>query len=208
MAIQHRRGDFNNFEPEKMVAGEFAYVNSNDPATADGKGVYATFTGGVTKRMCTYDEVSGLVNQAKQYKEDIEETANVSKSYAVGGTGTREGEDYDNAKFYYENAKAVVDVDIATVDKAGLVKPDDSTIKVRPDGTLYVDFITAKGSYDADATNCQINIDLPNGDCSIKTHSTSENLFVTAYSYSSGVLNIEFNKQIEAGQIFVEARII
>ena len=32
----------------------------------------------------------------------------LSKSYAVGGTGTREGENTDNAKYYYEQAKATV----------------------------------------------------------------------------------------------------
>lgn len=34
-----------------------------------------------------------------------ETNAKASKSYAVGGTGSREGEDTDNAKYYYEKAK-------------------------------------------------------------------------------------------------------
>ena len=34
--------------------------------------------------------------------------AKLSKSYAVGGTGTREGENTDNAKYYCEQAKATV----------------------------------------------------------------------------------------------------
>lgn len=61
----------------------------------------------------------------------------LSKSYAVGGTGTREGEDTDNAKYYMEQAKAVSAVDIATTEKAGIVKPDGTTITVDEDGTLH-----------------------------------------------------------------------
>ena len=61
----------------------------------------------------------------------------LSKSYAVGGTGTRDGEDTDNAKYYMEQAKAVSAVDIATTEKAGIVKPDGTTITVDEDGTLH-----------------------------------------------------------------------
>ena len=39
----------------------------------------------------------------------------LSKSYAVGGTGTREGENTDNAKYYYEQAKATVSAGGLTV---------------------------------------------------------------------------------------------
>lgn len=42
---------------------------------------------------------------AEEDAEDAESFTKMSESYAVGGTGTREGEDTDNAKFYYESAK-------------------------------------------------------------------------------------------------------
>ena len=61
----------------------------------------------------------------------------LAKSYAVGGTGTRDGEDTDNARYYMEQAKAVSAVDIATTEKAGIVKPDGTTITVDEDGTLH-----------------------------------------------------------------------
>ena len=35
--------------------------------------------------------------------------ANKSKSYSVGGTGTRPGEDLDNAKYYYQQSKIIYD---------------------------------------------------------------------------------------------------
>lgn len=37
--------------------------------------------------------------------EDSETAATLSESWAVGGTGTRPGEDYDNSKYYAEMAK-------------------------------------------------------------------------------------------------------
>lgn len=39
---------------------------------------------------------------------DAEEEATLARSYARGGTGTRSGEDTDNAKYYKEQARAIV----------------------------------------------------------------------------------------------------
>lgn len=39
--------------------------------------------------------------------ESAEESATKAQSYAVGGTGSREGEDSDNAKYYYQQAKDI-----------------------------------------------------------------------------------------------------
>ena len=63
--------------------------------------------------------------------------ATLAESYTHGGTGAREGEETDNAKYYMEQAKAVSAVDIATTEKAGIVKPDGTTITVDPDGTIH-----------------------------------------------------------------------
>lgn len=126
MAIKHRRGDYNKFDPTKMVAGEFGFVLSSDPKSEDGKSVYATFTGGVTKKLATEQEVAGLVAEAKQAsinakisednaktsEESSIDSANLSKSYAVGGTGTRPNEDTDNAKYYKEYVESAFTVNI------------------------------------------------------------------------------------------------
>ena len=60
------------------------------------------------------------------------EKALESESYAIGGTGTRNGENTDNAKYYSEqakkhceNASAISGVGIASQTKAGLVKGGD-----------------------------------------------------------------------------------
>lgn len=92
-------------------------------------------------------------SEAAESAGNVRNMSEVSQSYAVGGTGTREGEDTDNAKYYNqqasdnadraeeaaERASAVADVGVATTEKAGLVKPDGETIRVDPDGTIHAD---------------------------------------------------------------------
>lgn len=48
-----------------------------------------------------------MAEQAAKSEANADEDANSAKSYAVGGTGTREGEDTDNAKFYCQQAHAI-----------------------------------------------------------------------------------------------------
>ena len=92
-------------------------------------------------------------SEAAESADNVRNMSDVSQSYAVGGTGTREGEDTDNAKYYNqqasdnadraeaaaERASSVADVGVATTEKAGLVKPDGDTIRVDPDGTIHAD---------------------------------------------------------------------
>ena len=56
MAIQHRRGNYVDFDKSKMVTGEFAFVINGDPNTPDGTGVYASFGDGNVQRLVTYEE--------------------------------------------------------------------------------------------------------------------------------------------------------
>lgn len=59
-------------------------------------------------------------------------SAKTSESYAVGGTGTREGEDEDNAKFYSDQAKAQAKaLFTAEIDGRGHL------VYTKPDGTKY-----------------------------------------------------------------------
>ena len=51
-------------------------------------------------------------------------SADLSKSYAVGGTGIREGEDTDNAKYYKEQARAIAGGGVTTFNgRGGDVEP-------------------------------------------------------------------------------------
>jgi len=57
MAIQHRRGAFSNFDPTRMLPGEWAIVLSGDTSTSDGKAAYICFAAGTVKRIATYDDM-------------------------------------------------------------------------------------------------------------------------------------------------------
>lgn len=83
------------------------------------------------------NDANTSATNARNSSDIAQSNATLSKSYAVGGTGTREGEDTDNAKYYYEQTKAVANVDIATTEKAGIVKPDGTSVTVDSDGTIH-----------------------------------------------------------------------
>lgn len=53
------------------------------------------------------EEAENSATTAGMYKDDAEVYSTKAQSYAVGGTGSREGEDADNAKYYYEQVKDV-----------------------------------------------------------------------------------------------------
>ena len=70
MAIQTRRGAYDDFDPAKMLPGELATVTSGDPGADDGRSVYACFAAGDVKRMATYEDMLENISQATQ---DIQE---------------------------------------------------------------------------------------------------------------------------------------
>lgn len=60
-----------------------------------------------------------------QAKSDATEQATLAKSYAVGGTSSREGEDIDNAKYYKEQAEAAKEAAEAAAEEAEQVAGGD-----------------------------------------------------------------------------------
>ena len=70
MAIQTRRGNYGDFDPDKMLPGELATVTSGDPGAEDGRSVYACFAAGDVKRMATYEDMQENISQATQ---DVQE---------------------------------------------------------------------------------------------------------------------------------------
>lgn len=61
---------------------------------------------------------SGYLGKVQSYSESAEENATLSISYAVGGTGSRDGEDTDNSKYYSEVASGLVNDAKATLAEA------------------------------------------------------------------------------------------
>lgn len=56
MAIQHRRGRYEDFDPGKLLPGEIAVVLSGDPASSSGRSIYVCFQAGTVKRFTTYED--------------------------------------------------------------------------------------------------------------------------------------------------------
>ena len=85
MAIQTRRGSYDDFDPAKMLPGELATVTSGDPGANDGRSVYACFAAGDVKRMATYEDMQENISQATQ---DIQEdfTAQLAQKISQADT--------------------------------------------------------------------------------------------------------------------------
>lgn len=80
MAIQNRRGSYTNFDPTKMVAGEFAIVQQNDPSVSDGKSVYIAFSPNDVKRLATHEELETYNQEAQLAAEAAEEAQEAAES--------------------------------------------------------------------------------------------------------------------------------
>lgn len=74
MAIQLRRGVYNNFDPSKLLPGEVAVVQSGDPNTRNGKAVYIATLSGEIKRFAFVEDVEEIVyNVSDDIVEEINE---------------------------------------------------------------------------------------------------------------------------------------
>ena len=60
MAITMRKGEYGDFDPAKMLPGEWAVVLADDPVVPDGKSAFICFGAGNVKRMATYEEMKDL----------------------------------------------------------------------------------------------------------------------------------------------------
>lgn len=79
MAIQNRRGDYNDFDPQKLVPGEWAVVLSGDPHSVRGKAIYMAFDAGDIERMATYEDmqeniVSATTDVQAQFADELTQT--------------------------------------------------------------------------------------------------------------------------------------
>ena len=66
MAIQDRRGDFDHFDPQKMLPGEWAVVLRGDPNVSDGKATYVCFSAGDVERLTTEEDLTIELDERTQ----------------------------------------------------------------------------------------------------------------------------------------------
>lgn len=90
MAITMRRGLYGDFDPNKMLPGEWAVVLANDPVVQDGKSVFICFSAGNVKRMATYEDMvaqfgnmtADIINQLTSEVNAVVIVANEAAEYA------------------------------------------------------------------------------------------------------------------------------
>lgn len=76
MAIQNRRGVYKDFNPAKLLPGEWAVVTGGDGNSSDGTSIYVCLKTGVVKRMATYEDMQAdlakVIQDVKtQFTRDI-----------------------------------------------------------------------------------------------------------------------------------------
>jgi hypothetical protein len=130
MAILMRRGNLVDFDPTKILPGEWAVTIDND---SQKQMVYMCFKPGKVKRIGTYDDLQDVLDPYKQIAIESAESAQLSadrarqaeinaveaenralfhsdraESYAVGTNGrVREDDETDNSKYYYNRTKEI-----------------------------------------------------------------------------------------------------
>lgn len=118
-----RTSELNALEAENTATNAAASASASaQTATNASKAVQEVAEEVTSTAQTAKNEITSAVNTAKnelnatatQAKAETNSNALLAKSYAVGGTGTRAGEDADNAKYYSEQAKATVSGDYVT----------------------------------------------------------------------------------------------
>lgn len=102
-AAEQSAGNASTFEQSAMLYAEDAKGYKDEAATnaSNSASNAATAAQGAS-------QAAASVNQAASQAQAAANSATLSKSYAQGGTGTRAGEDTNNAKYYMEQAAGIV----------------------------------------------------------------------------------------------------
>lgn len=74
MAIQNRRGRYEDFNPEELLAGELAVVQEGDTSSSTGRSLYICFQPGIVKRIADYEDIQDMVaDVAEGYIQDFDD---------------------------------------------------------------------------------------------------------------------------------------
>lgn len=138
--IQMRKGAEQNFDPSQMTAGEWA-------VSTDSKKVWMCFSPGIVRRMATYEAfeqdmreiqlilatcqniqaaVERFMQLAQQHASQAEEWSVTSKSWAVGGTGTRQGENTNNSQYWSQQSQNHSNMSKSWAIGEGNLRPDEA----------------------------------------------------------------------------------
>ena len=138
MAIQLRRGEYSNFDPTKLLAGEVAVVQGGDSATSSGKTAYLSFGSGTVKRLVTEEELGQVADDLDDHITDFEgDVAALEQTLGnISSTATAaltKANDNENAIAETNTAIAQLRTELNNVS----INPDDLGLYQDPD-TYYV----------------------------------------------------------------------
>lgn len=117
MAVQTRRGAYENFDPNKLLAGEWATVLSGDPNASDGRAAYLCFDPGEVKRMATYED---MVDNVEQAAGDV---ANMAAEKATEAANSLILDAAEGANKAAQNAQSVADTVQSKLDSGDFIGP-------------------------------------------------------------------------------------
>lgn len=184
--IQMRRGHEEDFEPDQMTAGEWA-------VSMDSKKVWMCFMPGLVYRMATYEAFEEDMNEiqlilatcqdiqkaverfeqlAQEHKNQAEHYSVLSKSWALGGTGIRDGEDTNNSKYYSKESEGYSMLSWSFANGESGVRDGEETDnskyyseeskKSSEISKLYLDKVEQAGNDAVDKINDALDMDAPN----------------------------------------------
>ena len=101
MAITHRKGNYNDYDPSRMRPAEFGVTLANDPKAVDGKAVHIAFAAGEDKTLMTFEDAEKMIEIA------TEEATSTAEAWAAGtkngiDVGSGDPQYHNNAKYYAE----------------------------------------------------------------------------------------------------------
>lgn len=137
--MQIKRGNEVDFDSERMLVGEWAL-------STDERIVRICVAPNVCIRMATYDafevdmaQIEKILEECQTIEDAVELiNSQVSEKLQATIEYTNQAKGYrDEAKQYRDEMAAVSDIGLATTEKAGLVKPDGTTITIDADGTIH-----------------------------------------------------------------------
>lgn len=93
MAIQNRRGNYTDFNPQKLVPGEWAVVLSGDPNSERGRAVYMAFDVGDVERMATYEDMVENIDSAtsdvqEQFTQEVTDALDNAAQFVADNQNT------------------------------------------------------------------------------------------------------------------------